>query len=122
MSNNPLRRHQHRRDIKRRKIRRRPHAHRPPVHQGVQGGNRTNSPRHRDCDHGSRAPRARANFLYVVPDVTLDSLASTSKMRNAGYFSIFDEEEVRIYDARTTKVLTSKPPVFKRWRDKVSTL
>ena len=58
----------------------------------------------------------------MVPDVTLDSLASTSKFSGAEYFSIFDEEEIRIYDARTTKVVTSKPPVLKGWRDKVSTL
>ena len=50
-----------------------------------------------------------------VPDLTLNSLASTSKMSDAGYFSIFDEEEIRIYDARTTKVVTSKPPVLKGW-------
>ena len=58
----------------------------------------------------------------MVPDITLDSLASTSKMCDAGYFSVFDKEEVRIYDARTSKIVNFKPPVLKGWRDKVSTL
>ena len=43
-------------------------------------------------------------------------------MCDAGYFSVFDEEEVHIYDARTTKITASNPPVLKGWRDKVSTL
>ena len=59
---------------------------------------------------------------HMVPDITLNPLASTSKMCDAGYFSVLDTEEVRIYDARTTKIVTSKPPVLKGWRDKVSTL
>ena len=48
----------------------------------------------------------------MVPDVTLDCLASTSKMCDAGYFTVFDGKEVRIYDAETTKIQTSKPPVL----------
>ena len=35
---------------------------------------------------------------------------------------LYDKEEVRIYDARTTKITASNPPVLKGWRDKVSTL
>ena len=58
----------------------------------------------------------------MVPDITLDPLASTSKMCDADYFSVFDAKEVRIYDARTTKIVASKPPVFKGWRDTVFTL
>ena len=70
-------------------------------------------------EHELREP---ARTFDMVPDITLDPLASTSKMCDAGYFSVFDEEEVRIYDAQTTKITTSKPPVLKGWRDKVSTL
>ena len=66
--------------------------------------------------------REPARTYDMVHDITLDPLASTSKMCDAGYFSVFDEEEVRIYNARTTKIVTSKPPVLKGWRDKVSTL
>ena len=63
-----------------------------------------------------------ARTYNMVPDITLDPLASTSKMCNTGYFSVFDEEEVRICNARTTKIVTSKPPVLKGWRDKISPL
>ena len=58
----------------------------------------------------------------MVPDVILDYLASTSKMIDAGYFTMFDGEEMRIYNAETTNVVTSKLPVFEGWRDIISTL
>ena len=70
---------------------------------------------------GKLCEPAAQNF-DMVPDVTLDSLASTSKMCNAGYFTAFDEGEVQIYDAETVKVVTSKPPVLKGWREKIITL
>ena len=43
----------------------------------------------------------------MVRDVTIDCLASTSKICDAGYFTVFDGEEVRVYDENTTKVVTS---------------
>ena len=43
-------------------------------------------------------------------------------MCDAGYFTVFDGKEVRIYDAESTKVVTSNPPILKGWRDVVSTL
>ena len=66
--------------------------------------------------------REPARTHDMVPDITLDPLASTSKMCDADYFLVFDAEEVRIYNARTTKIVASKPPVLKGWRDKISTL
>ena len=58
----------------------------------------------------------------MVPDVTLDCLASTSKICDPGYFTVFDGEEVWIYDAETKKIVTSKPTALKGWRDLISTL
>ena len=66
--------------------------------------------------------REPAQTYNMVPDIALDSLARTSKMCDAGYFSVFNREEVRIYDAETTKVVIFKPPVLKGWHDKISTL
>ena len=66
--------------------------------------------------------RKPAKTYDMVPDITLDPLASTSKMCDADYFTVFDAEEVRIYNARTTNISASKPPVLKGWRDKISTL
>ena len=66
--------------------------------------------------------REPACTFDMVPDGTLDCLASTSNMCDDGYFTMFDGEEVRIYDAETTKVVTPKPPILKGWRDKIITL
>ena len=49
----------------------------------------------------------------MVPGVVLDLIAITSKFCDAGYFTILDEEEANVYDARTTTVTTSKPSVLK---------
>ena len=58
----------------------------------------------------------------MVPGVVLDLLAITSKFYDAGYFTIFDKEEVNIYDAATTAITTPKLPIPKGWRDRFSTL
>ena len=70
-------------------------------------------------DHDLREP---ACTFDMVSDVTLGCLASTSKMCDAGYFTVFDGKKVRTYDAETTKIQTSKPPVLKGWRDAITTL
>ena len=70
-------------------------------------------------DHDLREP---ACTFDMVPDVTLDCLASTIKMCDAGYFTVFNGEKVRIYNSETTKIVTSKPPVLKGWRDVIPTL
>ena len=66
--------------------------------------------------------RKPARMYNIVPDITLNPIASTSKMCDTDCFLVFDAEEVRIYDARTTKIVASKPPVLKGWREKISTL
>ena len=58
----------------------------------------------------------------MIPGVVLNMLASMSKFSNARYFSIFEEEEVNIYNAATTKITTLKPSLLKGCRDTVSTL
>ena len=70
-------------------------------------------------DHDLRDP---ACTFDMVMDVTLNCLLSTSKTYDAGYFSVFDGEEVRFYDPKTTEILTFKPPVLKGWRDAIFTL
>ena len=51
----------------------------------------------------------------MVPGVVLNFFARSSKFCNADYFTILDKEEVNVYNARTTTVTTSKPPVLKWW-------
>ena len=63
-----------------------------------------------------------ARTFTMVPCVVLNLLASTSKFCDAGYFTIFDEDEVNIYDASTTKITMSKSPIGKGCHNSVSTL
>ena len=72
-----------------------------------------------EMDHDLREP---ACTFHMVPDVTLDCLLSSGKVCDTGYVKVFDSKEVRIYDAATTKILTSKLPVLKGWRNTMSRL
>ena len=51
-------------------------------------------------EHKLRNP---ARTCDIVPGITKDSLVSTRKFEVAGYFSIFDGEEVNIYDVTIRK-------------------
>ena len=53
--------------------------------------------------------REPAQKFDMVPDVTLDSLASTSKMCNAGYFTAFEEGEVQHPIIQSSNHLTIQP-------------
>ena len=53
----------------------------------------------------------------MVPGIKNDTLVSTSKFADANYISIFDNEEVNIYDANTTKITVSRGSILKGWHD-----
>ena len=55
-----------------------------------------------------------ARIVDMVPGVVLDSLASTSKFYDSEYITLVNEEEVNVWDARTTTVNASKPPIFSK--------
>ena len=59
--------------------------------------------------------RPPANLVYMVPGFK-DNLLSTSKFVDAGYASIFDQEEVSVYDTTNTKITTSRAAIMKGWR------
>ena len=65
-------------------------------------------------EHELRDP---ARSCDIVPGITEDSLVSTSKMADAGYISIFDGEEVNIYDASNTQITVTRGAVLRGWRD-----
>ena len=65
-------------------------------------------------EHELRDP---ARLCDIVPGITEDSLISTSKMADAGYISIFDGEEVNIYNANNTKITVTRGAVLRGWRD-----
>ena len=44
-----------------------------------------------------------AKDVHIVPSIESNSLLSTAKFAEAGYITVFDNEEVNIYDAYDTK-------------------
>jgi hypothetical protein len=52
----------------------------------------------------------------MVPGIPTAPLLSTGSLADNGYIAIFDNEEVRIYDANDTKAVTTKGAVLKGWR------
>ena len=66
--------------------------------------------------------RPPANELHITPGVSQNSLLSTGKYANANYITVFDNNEVNIYDANDTLVTVSKGAILQGWRDKESNL
>ena len=66
--------------------------------------------------------RPPANELHITPGVSQNSLLSTGKYANANYITVFDNDEVNIYDANDTLVTVSKGAILRGWRDKESNL
>ena len=58
----------------------------------------------------------------MVPDLKGASLISTGKLADTGYISIFNKEEVCIYDSTNTKIIVTRGAILKGYRDKKSTL
>jgi len=65
--------------------------------------------------HELRDPARRVD---IVPGISTASLISTSKFADAKYITIFDEEEVNIYDANNTKITSTRGAILKGWRMK----
>ena len=65
-------------------------------------------------DHNIRVPYTEMN---LVPGVKA-TLFSGSKMSDAGYVTILDKNNVKIYDGNTTKLSTDREPVLQGYRCK----
>jgi hypothetical protein len=61
--------------------------------------------------------REPARTIDMVPAIKHNSLLSTSKFAEADYITVYDKDEVNIYDATTTKIVISEEAVLKGWRD-----
>ena len=48
--------------------------------------------------------RDPAKQLHITPGITTNLLLSTNKFAEANYITIFDKEEVNIYDANDTVI------------------
>ena len=66
-------------------------------------------------DHEVQEPMRTCD---IVPGITDDSLVSRSKFADAGYVTIFDGEEVNIYDTSNTEITITKGAILRGWQDK----
>ena len=60
--------------------------------------------------------REPARSVDMVPGIH-NSLLSTGKFADANYISIFDKDEVNIYDATNTVITVSRGAILRGWRD-----
>ena len=63
-------------------------------------------------EHKVRDP---AQTCDIAPGITEDSLVITSKFADAGYFTIFDGDEINIYDASNTQITVTRGAVLRGW-------
>ncbi|KAL7502358.1 hypothetical protein ACHAXN_001427 [Cyclotella atomus] len=68
--------------------------------------------------NGLRSP---ANAAISLPSLKT-TLISNSKLADAGYVTVYDNEEVNVYDGATTTVVPTKQAVMTGWRDKLTGL
>ena len=60
--------------------------------------------------------RDPAKQLHITPGITTNSLLSTSKFAEANYITIFDKEEVNIYDANDTVIAVTKGAILRGFK------
>ena len=63
-----------------------------------------------------------AQELRITPGITENLLLSTSKFAATNYITIFDKEEVNIYDANNTIITVSRGAILRGWMDTKSNL
>ena len=60
--------------------------------------------------------RHPASEVHITPGVTSNSLMSTNQFAQAGYITVFDKEEVNIYDANDVKITVTRGAILRGWR------
>jgi hypothetical protein len=63
-----------------------------------------------------------AKDVHIVPSIESNSLLSTAEFAEAGYITVFDNEEVNIYYAHDTKLIVSRGAILRGWFDKTHNL
>ena len=66
--------------------------------------------------------RDPAKHLHITPNITTNSLMSTNKFAAANYITIFDNEEVNIYDANDTIIAVTRGAILRGWKCKITGL
>ena len=59
--------------------------------------------------------RAQAREVHITPGITKTSLMSAAKFADAGYTTIFDGDQVSIYDQHVTVITVSRAAIIRRW-------
>jgi hypothetical protein len=66
--------------------------------------------------------RAPTSEIHITPGITRNSLLSTGKYAEADYITIFDKEQVNVYDVNDVVISVSRGAVLRGWRDPKSGL
>ena len=60
--------------------------------------------------------RKPASEVHITPGVTSNSLMSTNQFAVAGYITVFDKEEVNVYDANDVQITVTRGALLRGWR------
>ena len=63
-----------------------------------------------------------AKDIHIVPSIKSNLLLSTAKFAEAGYITVFDNQEVNIYNAHDTKLIVLRGAILRGWFDKMHNL
>jgi hypothetical protein len=70
-----------------------------------------------DIGHLATAVRSPARDIHITSGVDETSLISTVKFAEAEHVTIFDRDEVNIYDQRNTIITVSRSAILRGWRE-----
>jgi len=62
--------------------------------------------------------RTPARDVHITPSITKTSLVSTAKFVDAGYTTIFDGNQVNIYDQHDTNITVSRAAIIRGWQER----
>jgi len=82
-------------------------------------GTRTPASDIQQLHHNVRQP---AKDVHIVPTIDKNSLLSIPKFAAAGYITVFDGEEVNIYDAYNTEVIVTREAILRGWFNNTANL
>ena len=60
--------------------------------------------------------RNPASQVHITPGITSNSLMSTNQFAVADYVTVFDKEEVNVYDANDVKITVTRGAILRGWR------
>ena len=61
--------------------------------------------------------RPPANDVHITPGITSNSLLSTGKLADADYITVFDNEQVNVYDVNDINITVTRGAIIRGWRD-----